>query len=1002
MGATTRPEGSGRPPRRSGRRLGVAVALALIVLPALLWLRPGNGADREVKVGLYENAPKVGTGSDGRPAGLFVELLQEIARAEGWRLRWMKCEWERCLEQLERGELDLMPDVAYSQERDRRFDFHAVSVAGSWSQIYTAEALRVHAAADLAGRRIAMLRGGVQQPFVQQLMAEAGVAFVEVPVATLAEAYDAVAQGRADAMVTNSFSAAHLAGRYRLRETPLIFQPTNLYYATAQGRHAELLSRIDHHLAAWRRDSGSIYFDVMRRALAETRPTPLPGWLLGAVGSGIVVILLLIALGTLLRAQVAQRTAALAKTRQQLDGLLEASPVVMYLMRETPAGEEVEWVSDNITRVFGFDPMQVRQPGWWAGRIHEADREPTAAAFAALAPGQRLALEYRIHDAQGQVRYVRDEVRRVADREGRPDQIVGTLSDLTDTWAQAAQARETEQRFAAMLRMSPTATALGSLTDRRLVDVNDALLRLLGTTRAEVVGHDVTDTASSPWVDAEARQQLLAAMASGEPVRDLETTWRTKGGEAVDVSICADRIEIGGRPHVLMSVSDIRAHKQAQRLLQEQHAELERQVSARTAQLTATNRALQDARDLAEAAVRAKSAFLANMSHEIRTPMNAILGTAHLLRRSGVSVGQREQLDTVMASASHLLTVIDDILDFSKIEAGKLTLEQAPVAVNMLPARVAEMLAGRAAEKGLRLVVDAEPIDGPLLGDPTRLTQALLNYASNAIKFTDQGTVTLRVRRVDEGPASAAHPASVLVRFEVEDTGVGIAPESLPRLFESFEQADSTTTRRFGGTGLGLAITRQLARLAGGDAGASSTPGVGSLFWFTARLRRGAPEAAGASSGPTASAGAGGEMALLPDAERRLASDCRGHRILLAEDEPVNRELVLALLAETGLVVDTAGDGEAAVRMAAQTPYRLILMDAQMPRIDGLEATRRIRRLAAHATTPVIAMTANAFPEDRARCLGAGMSDFLAKPFLPEALYTLLWQHLRGRAAAEA
>ncbi|HEX6016545.1 MAG TPA: response regulator [Burkholderiaceae bacterium] len=934
-------------------------------------------APRLVQVGLYENEPKVYTDASGRPDGLFVELLQAVALAEGWQLHYVPCEWAECLGRLERGELDLMPDVAFSPAREKRFDFHAVSVASSWSQIYTAEPLRVRMMADLAGKRLALLRGGVQQPFVARMAAEAGVEYEAVLVDTLPQAYQAVAEGRADAMIVNSFSAARLAARNRLRETPIIFQATNLYFAAPKGRNADLLQALDNHLARWRQQPGSIYYEATQRALSLPQPAVLPGWfgwLLAGLGAS---SLLLAAHATLLRWRVAQRTAELTKATQRLDSLLAASPVVMYLLRSTANGTEALWASDNLKRLFGYTLADTHATGWWASRVHPDDRQRAVAAVAALRPHQSLAQEYRLLDTSGRVRYVRDEVRRVPGSDGGPDELIGTLSDLTETWEQAEQARASERRFALMLRNSPIAVALGRVSDQRSVDVNDAWARLSGYSRDELLGRTTLELGL--WADPPDREKAWAALAAGQPVRNLETRWRTKSGALVDVSFCADPIELGGQPHVLSSAVDVSVQKRARRVLEGQHAELERLVQQRTSELTAANRALRAARDMAESAAHAKGTFLANMSHEIRTPLNAILGTAHLMRRDGVTPQQAGQLDTILASSTHLLSLIDDVLDVSKIDAGKLVLEQVPLQVDALPQRVAGMLAARAAEKGLRIALDVEPQPERLLGDSTRLTQALLNYATNALKFTERGTITLRLRKVEQ----TAH--DVLVRFEVEDTGIGIAPEAQARLFDSFEQADSSTTRRYGGTGLGLAITRQLARLAGGDAGVRSTLGQGSMFWFTARLQR---------SGAAASAVATPPEPL--DAEQRLALECAGRRILLAEDEPVNRMVALALLRDSALVIDTAEDGAQAVQMASATPYALILMDVQMPRLDGLQATRAIRLLPRHVATPIVALTANAFAEDRQRCLDAGMTDFLAKPFEPEALYALLWRHLAG------
>jgi len=384
--------------------------------------------------------------------------------------------------------------------------------------------------------------------------------------------------------------------------------------------------------------------------------------------------------------------------------------------------------------------------------------------------------------------------------------------------------------------------------------------------------------------------------------------------------------------------------------------------------------------EAANAANRAKSEFLANMSHEIRTPMNAIIGLAHLTLKTDLNHRQRDYLTKISGAAQSLLRIVNDVLDVSKIEAGQLQLEHIRFNVHSIFDDLISIVGHRLAEKGLELRMDVgAELPAHLMGDPLRLSQVLLNLANNAVKFTPRGFVAVRARVVERAGDD------VRVRFAIEDSGVGLTPDQCARLFHPFVQADSSTTRQFGGTGLGLSISKRLVELMGGEIGVDSEAGRGSTFWFTVRLKR-APAAEQAPLAPSAAP----------------PPDVRGMRVLLAEDNPINQQVAMELLQGAGAAVDVAANGQEAVDAVLARDYDAVLMDLQMPVMDGLEAARAIRAHARFKDLPIIAMTASVMSGDRDRCLAAGMQDHISKPVSVDQLMTTLARWLPERPAGAA
>jgi PAS domain S-box-containing protein len=578
--------------------------------------------------------------------------------------------------------------------------------------------------------------------------------------------------------------------------------------------------------------------------------------------------------------------------------------------------------------------------------------------------GRIQTIAERVETAIGQ-RVFRTTKGPLSDPAGKPAGLFGIARDLTDRLA----ADEQLHKLSHAIEQSPESVCITD-AQGRIEYVNPAFSGITGYAPGEAIGRDASFL-QSDQAPHDPNQDLWVALERGDSWKGEFYNRRKDGTDYVGFAIVSPIRDAEGKTtHYLSVMEDATERIRLGKELDEHRNHLEDLVATRTQELNL-------ARQQAEAANRAKSAFVANMSHEIRTPLNAILGLTHLLRTGGATPVQVEQLNKIDAAGRHLLSLISDILDLSKIDAGRLNLESSVFSLAAMLDEVAAIIGESARAKGVEVKVDTGGVPDGLIGDPTRVRQALFNFAGNAVKFTERGSIAIRARLVQ------AEDRDLLVRFEVADTGIGIDPDVLPRLFDAFQQADSTTTRRFGGTGLGLAITRRLALLMGGEVGVESQPDGGSIFWFSGRFRR--------YDGVT-----------MVGATDRAASSANldipaGRHVLVAEDQPINLEVATALLERLGLVVDVAHDGREAVAMASAGAYDAVLMDIQMPIMDGLDATRAIRALPGWAEVPIIAMTANAFEDDRRNCIAAGMDEFLAKPVDPQVLASTLarWLALR-------
>ena len=579
--------------------------------------------------------------------------------------------------------------------------------------------------------------------------------------------------------------------------------------------------------------------------------------------------------------------------------------------------------------------------------------------------------QLRVRRADGSIAWIDLSVARLP-RGG----TVGVFHDITEQ-------RSAQDELAKLSLVASSTDNMVVITDAegRIDWVNPAFVQRTGYVLEEAKGRKPGQLLQGAGTDRQVIARIGRSLAKGDSVRE-EILNYTRSGEPywVSLQISAIRGSDGKVTQFVSVQSDVTERKRFEQEILEQKDALEDRVRDRTAELA-------HAKEIAEEAVRTKSAFVANMSHEIRTPLNAIIGLTYLSLQDSLPPSQRDRLSKIEQAGRALMGTINDILDFSKIEAGALVLESVPFTIAQVLENVDTMVGDAARAKGLTFAGHVEQdVPAWLVGDSVRLQQVLINIAGNAVKFTGQGEVRIDVR------LQRTKGTWVELEFNVRDTGIGLTPEQISRLFRAFSQADSSTTRLFGGTGLGLTISKHLVESMQGTISVKSVPQSGSVFTFTVRLGSMAGFEHPKSNAPLMSS----------DAE--LHARLNGARILVAEDNEFNQQVVVELLERVGARVTLAHNGIVALaRLDDSGPFDLVLMDVQMPDMDGYEATQVIREQEQTRDVPIIAMTANVTKEDRARCLDAGMNDFQPKPIRPDLFYQTVAQWIRPRQpAAEA
>ena len=952
--------------------------ITVVVVILIQTLFANNSYAQKLRVGIYQNSPKVFINKEGNPKGIFIDLIEEIARIERWEIEYVFGTWVENLERLQKEDIDLLLDVAYSEERDIDYSLNSIFVIDDWLEAFTHKSSPINSIYELQGKNVAVIKGSIQEFFMLEDVPEKFnleynlLLFPDYPSAS-----NAITEGTVDVMVASRFFFFSEDRYQDILSTSIILRPSQVYFAAPKGKNEDILRAIDKNLIFFKNDPNSIYYKTLSQWLSYVQYKPFPRYLSITL---ILITILLIAFGIsslILRKQVKARTSLLSAKNRELVSInakleeliqhqqkaqeelnkfrfmVENARQEVYLAH--PNGE-LAYVNSAVVNSIGYSIDEIIKGGI---RLFDQSYGPKYFEHFSKLKERELPPFETIHitkDGRNLNKLVKSFYLKIGEQEF----ICGFAEDITEKKKVEKELYESQHLFETLANMSPVGI-FRTRADGYTTYVNPKWCEISGLGYEEALGDgwmkvihpDDRDSTSVEWKD-----RAQKGSASQAEYRFLKPDGTIKWVLGNAIPEMDGDIVVG----YIGTTTDITERKISELLLQEKAEEIE----AQNEEYKQLNEELYKAKIKAEESDRLKSAFLANMSHEIRTPMNAICGFSRLLERPNLDEQKRKEfVDLINNNSQQLLNIINDIIDISKIESGVMSISPMNFSINKLCDEVYSTFAPIAQQKGIELICRKGLPDSKSMvkTDETKLKQVLTNLISNSVKFTSSGQIEIEYTLCNN-----------MLNFVVKDTGIGIPVQWQETVFERFQQVQDAITDSRTGTGLGLPISKAFVELLDGEIWLESKEKVGTSFHFTIPYKP-------AFQNEEAT-----------QVQTPMTKNWSNKTILLVEDDEPNQFYIFEVLRDTGVKIVGVNNGEEAIKICKENDdIDLVLMDLKLPKMNGLDATKEIRM--EKPNLPIIAQTACAFSSDVEQASNAGCNSFIAKPIKKDDLLALISKH---------